>query len=450
MLLPVLGAVAMGTCGLLVLGLVGSRIGVLAVLVGAAAALLPVGAVVGAFLWLDRWEPEPPRLLLAAFGWGACVATLSALVVNSTAKVAADAILGQGSGDLVSAVISAPLVEEAMKVAFLFGLMFARRREFDGILDGVVYAGMTAAGFAFTENILYFGRAFAEDGLVAEAGGVVTVFVLRGLLSPFAHPMFTAMTGIGIGIAVNSRSQTVRVFAPIAGFLGSVTLHALWNGSATIGGGMGFILVYVVIMVPLFIGLVVLVVWQRRREQRVLAAELPGFASVGWIAWSEVGLLASLAGRRGWRSAVRRHTGKDAAKAVAAYQAAVTELAFLRARMARGTAGPSARQWHDDLVSALRAARAQAVARPAALHAARRHPPPGWHPPPARQPPPPGPPPGWRPPHGGQPAGGPPPGGPPPGGQAPGGPAPGGPYPPYEAPPHGDVPYHRGGQRPQH
>ena len=432
-LLPVLGVVAMGICGLVVLGLVGSQIGVLAVLVGAVGALLPVAVVVGAFLWVDRWEPEPPPLMLAAFGWGACVATLSALIINSTAKLAADEILGQGSGDLVSAVISAPLVEEGMKAAFLFGLMWVRRREFDGVLDGIVYAGLTAAGFAFTENILYFGRAFAQDGLVAAGGGVITVFVIRGLLSPFAHPLFTAMTGIGIGIAVNSHNRAVRALAPILGFLGSATLHALWNGSATIGGGIGFILVYIVIMVPLFIGMVILVVWQRRREQRVLAAQLPGLAAAGLIAPSEVGLLASLAGRRGWRAAVRRQAGSAAARAVAAYQAAVTELAFLRARMERGTAGPAARQWHDELVNALTTARAQATAHPNALRAAWPHSPPGWQPPPA------GPPPGWPPPPGGTPYPGTPyPPGPPPypGSPYPPGPSPypGSPYPPGPSP----------------
>lgn len=369
-LLPVLGAVAMGICGLVVLGLVGSQIGVLAVLLGAVSALLPVAVVVGAFLWLDRWEPEPPRMLLAAFGWGACVATLSSLVVNSTAKMAADNILGQGSGDLVSAVISAPLVEEAMKVAFLFGLMWARRREFDGVMDGVVYAGLTAAGFAFTENILYFGRAFAEDGMVVKAGGgVIMVFVLRGLLSPFAHPLFTSMTGIGIGVAVHSRSRAKRVLFPLAGFLSSVILHALWNGSATIGGGRRFIAVYAVIMMPLFISMVLLVLWQRRREQRILAAELPGLASFGWIAFCEVHLLASLSHRRGWRTAVRRKSGSDAARDLAAYQAAVTELAFLRGRMGR-RARPTDHQWHRELVLALLAARAQAMTSPGMLGAA--------------------------------------------------------------------------------
>jgi RsiW-degrading membrane proteinase PrsW (M82 family) len=82
------------------------------------------------------------------------------------------------------------------------GLLLFRRREFDGIIDGIVYAGIVAAGFAFTENILYFGRAFGEE---AEMGGsVLFTLILRGVLSPFAHPLFTSMTGIGAGLAANS------------------------------------------------------------------------------------------------------------------------------------------------------------------------------------------------------------------------------------------------------
>jgi protease PrsW len=392
-LLPVLGTVGIAICGLVVFGFVGVEVGPLGVLIGAVAALLPVAFVVGTFLWIDRWEPEPPGLLLVAFGWGAFVATLSSLLINSTARMAGDAILGEGGGDLVSATISAPLVEEGMKGAILFGLLWWRRREFDGVIDGIVYAGMTAAGFAFTENILYFGRAFDIGGMASEQGGVLMVFVLRGVLSPFAHPLFTAMTGIGVGLAAVSNKPATRVFAPIAGYVGAVVLHGLWNGSATLGGGLAFLAVYALIMVPLFIGMVVLVLWQRRREQRVVAAALPGFVAAGWISPSEVSLLASLAGRRGWRAAVRQQAGPEAARAVAQYQALVTELAFLRARLARGAAGPAAFQWQHELLTGMVAARARAVAMPDALRAAwsQQVPPPGWQPPPAG-----GAPPAWQ------------------------------------------------------
>jgi hypothetical protein len=134
-----------------------------------------------------------------------------------------------------------------------------------------------------------------------------------------------------------------------------------------------------------------LVVWQRRREQRTVREQLPGFAMAGWIAPSEVELLGSLAGRNRWQRAVRQRSGKTAAKAVTEYQTAVTELAFLRARMSRGAVGPHARQWHDERLATLVAARARAMGQPEALTAAWLRPPPsGWAPPPPQ-------PPGWTP-----------------------------------------------------
>ncbi|GDY30779.1 PrsW family intramembrane metalloprotease [Gandjariella thermophila] len=364
MLLPVLGLSALGLCGLALVGVGTAKVGAVAVLVGAAAALLPVTIVVGAFLWVDRWEPEPARLLLLAFAWGACGATICALGINSTAEVLGDLVLGRGHGDTLAAVYTAPPVEEAAKGLFLIGMLAWRRREFDGLVDGIVYAGVTAAGFAFTENIYYFGRAFAEGGFGGASRGVVAVFILRAVLAPFAHPLFTTMTGIGVGVAARARSRSGRILAVLAGYLGAVLLHSLWNGTATFGNGHTFIDVYFLVMVPIFAGVVTLVVWQRRREQRVLLAQLPGMVRAGWVTADEVARLGSLPARRGWRGSVRREAGDTAARAIAAYQVAATELAFLCHAVQRGTAGPEADVRLRELVRALRAARA-AVPDPA-------------------------------------------------------------------------------------
>ena len=271
-----------------------------------------------AFLWVDRWEPEPPRTLLFAFLWGACVAALSALIINSSAVLVADAVLGQGSGDVLGASVIAPIVEEGVKGAFVVGLLIFRRREFDGIVDGIVYAGLVGAGFAFTENILYMGRAFAESGgLVGQDGGVLAVLILRGVLSPFAHPLFTSMIGIGCGLAARqphrrrpacctcwsdmrwrwccTRSGTAR--PP------SAAARRSWGSTSSSWCRCS-------------LAMIGLVTWQRRREQRSVAEQLPAFAMAGWIAPSEVALLSTLAGRNRWRRAVRQRSGKGAEKAV--------------------------------------------------------------------------------------------------------------------------------------
>lgn len=358
-LLPVLGLIAVALCGLFVFGTVTEKVGPLAVGIGVLAALVPVAVVVTAFLWVDRWEPEPPKLLLLAFVWGACVATIIALLLNSGAEAVGELLLGTGAGSKISGLVSAPLVEEAAKAAFILLLWWRRPIEFDGVVDGIVYAGFTAAGFAFTENIYYFGRAFAEHGFGdGTSAGVLAAFFLRGVLSPFTHPLFAVMTGIGLGIAASSKVRSLRILAPIGGYVVAVLLHALWNGAALLGGAKTFLNVYFLIMVPLFIGVFSVVVMQRRREQRIVAAALPMMVDARWIAPTEVALLASLSGRRSWRKQARKQSGREAAKAVGRYQASVTELAFLR-RGRKPT--DDAKQRQRELLQVLKTSRAEAV-----------------------------------------------------------------------------------------
>ncbi|WP_436493354.1 PrsW family intramembrane metalloprotease [Actinokineospora sp. HUAS TT18] len=361
-LLPVGGLVVLAACGLVLLALSTARVGIVAEFVGIGAALLPVGPVVAAFLWMDRWEPEPARLLWLAFGWGACVATVAALLINNTAEAVGDLLLGKGNGDKVSAVVSAPLFEEGLKGAFVLGVFLFLRSEFDGVVDGIVYSGFVATGFAFTENIYYFGRAFAEHGFGdSTSPGVVAAFILRGVLSPFTHPLFTAMIGIGIGLAAQSASKRTWIFAPLAGYVAAVVLHALWNGSATLGTATTFLTVYFLVMVPLFGAVLFFITWHRKREQRIVATALPAMVEINCVVVSEVELLGSLPGRRKWRRQVRIASGKVAARAVHDYHSAVTELAFLRHSIRRGTSGPGADQRERDLIDAVRARRAAAV-----------------------------------------------------------------------------------------
>jgi RsiW-degrading membrane proteinase PrsW (M82 family) len=363
-LLPVAGLVVLAACGLILLAVSTARVGLRAELVGVAGALLPVGPVVAAFLWVDRWEPEPARYLWLAFGWGACVATITALLINNTAEAVGDLVLGKGNGDKVSAIFSAPLFEEAAKGAFVLAVFLKLRNEFDGVIDGIVYAGFVAAGFAFTENIYYFGRAFAEHGFGdTTIPGVVTAFILRGVLSPFTHPLFTCMIGIGAGIAARTPHPQLRVLAPIGGYLAAVVLHALWNGSATLDGGKAFLTIYFLVMVPIFLTGVYFVHWHRRREQKIVAEALPTMVGEGFVARTETKRLASLPARRTWRQQARRSSGPAAARAVADYQAAVSELAFLRHAITLGTAAPDAPGHEKTLIAVLASTRETAEHR---------------------------------------------------------------------------------------
>ncbi|MFE5580640.1 PrsW family intramembrane metalloprotease [Kitasatospora sp. NPDC056531] len=145
---------------------------------------------------------------------------------------------------------------------------------------GVVLGGMTACGFAFVENVLYLGRAFTTDqrnrldniGLgdrpsLRDFDSTVQTFVLRALLSPFAHPLFTALTGIGLAVALTTGRRWLARLAAPAGLLLAMVLHGTWNAAADLGTD-GFLVVYGVLMVPCFVALVCFAAWARSRATR--------------------------------------------------------------------------------------------------------------------------------------------------------------------------------------
>jgi protease PrsW len=296
-------------------------------------AALPVGPLVGAYLWLDRYEPEPRRLLAFGLLWGGFVATAAALLLQGLGGFFV------GFTEAQSLAIVAPVTEEFSKGLFLILLLWWRRAELDGILDGLVYAGMVGIGFAFVENILYLAAAYnGTDGMGPGGTGAVTgVFVVRCLFSPFAHPLFTSFVGIGVGIAVGSRSRAVRVLAPLGGYLLAVAAHAAWN-SSTLLGPVGLIGVYFVLMVPAFIVMLCLAIWWRKSERRMLAAALDDAARRGLIPATDIDWVVHLSARRQARAFARQYGGKQAEQAMQDYQQALIELGFLHSRYLRGTA----------------------------------------------------------------------------------------------------------------
>lgn len=321
--LAALGIVVLLLAGLLALLLIGVEVGPVALVTGLVLAVLPVPIYVGLALFVDRFEPEPPQLLAWAFFWGATGATLIALIANSAGQALVGSAFGSAVGELYGASLSAPVVEEGSKAVVLLAIYRWRRAEFDGVLDGIVYAAMVGLGFAFTENILYYGRTALEGGVPLAA-----VFFVRGVLAPFAHPMFTALTGVGLGFAA-LRSGSSRRVLPAVGLLAAMILHSLWNTSAGVGGGLGFLSVYVLVMVPVFLGLLAVAIGAVVRERRVLREYLQPELASGLLTREDLAVLSSLRERRRALRAAK-HQGSAARRNRKELHHAATELAFLR------------------------------------------------------------------------------------------------------------------------
>lgn len=353
---PLAVIILLGTvAGVLVIGL--TALNPVGTAVGFVLSSIVMTVVVLAYIWLDRWEPEPPRLLVFAFLWGASVAVVLASIIQIYAEAVLnpDALGDPDSVSAVSVVLSAPLTEEAAKGLFLLLMMTGRRRnELNSLTDCLVYAGLVGAGFAWLEDILYIanGESLSESLLTA---------ALRLIMGPFAHPLFTTFFGIGVYFALQQRNSIAKAGCILLGYLGAVFMHGLWNGSSLVGFE-AYLLIYALWMVPVFVLVIVLGVQSRRREQRVVAGKLPGMVAAGLVMPNEATWLGSIRSRKAAIGQAARFGGKPAAKAVKDFAAQVVELAFVRDRIDRGFGDQRVFALQNEEAYAVYAARAAAPA----------------------------------------------------------------------------------------
>jgi RsiW-degrading membrane proteinase PrsW (M82 family) len=298
-------------------------------------ALLPVPLLVALVLLADRLEPEPRINLVFAFAWGAGIAALVAAVINTAGLLyITQPDLGTTTGQYISATFGAPVVEESLKGLVLIVLLWRRRQELDGPTDGIIYAAMVGLGFAMTENLGYYIDALVRP----EVGGVQLLgmtFVLRGVLSPFAHPIFTSMTGIGVAYAATHRHGR---WAVAVGLVAAMILHGTWNALTALG--LAGLAVAYVVLACVFIGLIGVIIADRRRIVRLIWRFLPMYEPTGLVTEADVRMLSTLRERRAARQWARSTGGRAAASAMANYQLAATELALLHVRQERRVIAP--------------------------------------------------------------------------------------------------------------
>jgi RsiW-degrading membrane proteinase PrsW (M82 family) len=350
---PIGVIIVLGTVtGLIVIGL--TAVHPVGTGIGFALSSAAMTIVVLAYLWLDRWEPEPPRLLVLAFLWGASVA----VVISTILQLTIEAAINPGQPDTVSpwsVVLGAPLTEEAAKGLFLLLMMTGlRRNELNSLTDCLVYAGLVGAGFAWLEDILYIGGGASVSESLATAA-------LRLIMAPFAHSLFTAMTGIGVYFALQQRNSAAKALYVLLGYICAVIMHGLWNGSSLLSVEAYF-LTYLFWMVPVFVVIIVLGVSSRRREQRVVAEKLPGMVAAGLVAPNEATWLGSLRSRKSAITTAKEFGGTPAAKSVKNFAAQVVELAFVRDRIDRGFGDQRVYALQQEKVNDVAAARATAPA----------------------------------------------------------------------------------------
>ncbi len=173
-------------------------------LVALLAATVPSAAYAFGVWWLDRYEKEPARLLIATFLWGALP---GAFVAVAARFFVAGAL--------------APLITESIKFVAIWFIFTRYRREFDDLLDGIVYGALAGVGFAMTTNLIAYVVGFFFGGFEFLRASVL----LDGIAFGLSEAYYGAVIGIGFGVSRWAKDPPVRKMAPFLGLAAAIVLH---------------------------------------------------------------------------------------------------------------------------------------------------------------------------------------------------------------------------------
>ena len=222
--------------------------------------------------WLDRYEKEPKLLLGAAFVWGVVIAGGGAFILNTAFGMGIYALTGsEGATEFGTTSIVAPIIEEGLKGLAVLVVFLLFRNEFDSVLDGIIYAAVTAMGFAAIENVLYIYRnGYLEGGWE----GFWVLVVIRVILVGWMHPFFTAFTGIGLAIARMTPNLLVKLIAVSTGYAIAVTAHAFHNTFSGLIGGFEGLLAGTFVDYMGYAVMLLFIIWMIVYERNILRRHL--------------------------------------------------------------------------------------------------------------------------------------------------------------------------------
>jgi RsiW-degrading membrane proteinase PrsW (M82 family) len=241
--------------------------------------------------WVDRYEKEPIPLLGGVFLWGAIIAAGAAFLVNTFLGLGIYMFTGsQAFTELSTASVFAPIIEETLKGLACFFVFLFFRHEFDSVLDGIVYAAITAIGFAATENIYYiYTYGYQQSGF----HGVLYMFFVRVILVGWQHPFFTAFIGIGLAVSRINKNGFIKVMAPIIGLGLAIMTHSFHNLISELIQGVQSIFYSIVFDWSGWIAMIIFVIWALYREQKWIIAQLPDEVTNGIITPSQYKIACS-------------------------------------------------------------------------------------------------------------------------------------------------------------
>jgi len=280
--------------------------------------------------WFDRYEKEPWVLLGVAFIWGSVGSLFLSIIVEVILGLPVS-LIGGNLASIMGSSVLAPVTEEVSKGLMILLFFVFAHREFDDLLDGIIYGAIIGAGFAMSENFLYFISKFAQGGI----GGLAALAVMRAGVFGFSHSLYTGITGAGFGLIRYSKRWTPKLLFPLLFLALGVGVHAThnlfieltryqqWAFIMTIFSDWGWLLV-----------LVVVALLAMRQEKRWIQQELRTEVELGTLSQGEYEVVGSYGNRLSRRIRCFADDGLRAYLRLGRFYQTATELAFKRHEMA--------------------------------------------------------------------------------------------------------------------
>ena len=290
------------------------------------AAFIPAMIYIAILWWLDRYEREPLWLMSVTFLWGAIPAVIVTLIFHTILDIPMRMLVeGDFGRDFAGAAIIAPFVEEIAKAIPILAIFVLYRKEFDGIMDGLIYGSLVGFGFAMTENMLYFFGAYSEGGW----GGWGAVVFLRAVVFGLNHALFSSMFGAALGYARYTTNRALVGIVPLLGLGAAMFLHMVHNAGATLAGTTGLALCVVFISDYGGVLLWLLLVYaSTRKEKQWITEELAEEVQAGLLSPAHAAAAASYRARLRERGAAMSARGRGYAGTLNRMHQLATELAF--------------------------------------------------------------------------------------------------------------------------
>ncbi len=181
------------------------------------ASLLPIVIYLAIIYKIDKYDPEPKKLLTKLFVFGILIAIPVIFVEGILGYLNVFALTGSDLRNFYTAFVVAAFTEELFK--WMVVMKFAyKNRAYDEHLDGIIYCVFVSLGFAALENVGY-----------VVGNNDINIAFMRALTALPGHMLFGVTMGYYFSLKKFAITKRSYKYASRMALLGPIIVHGIYD-----------------------------------------------------------------------------------------------------------------------------------------------------------------------------------------------------------------------------